>query len=120
MFKYKIILFISLTVILASGEGYCQEGILDKEIQGETKDLQINTIAGTVTYVDAESGVINVQTNMRQKVFHISVESNLYRNTLHIASIEIYQGDPVTIQYATSSSGKNIIIRLVDNKPNSI
>ena len=120
MFKYKTILFILLTVILASGKAYCQGGILDKVIQGETKDLQTSTITGTVIYVAKESGVISVQTDMGRKMFYISVETNMYRHTHHIASVEIYKGDPVTIQYTISSSGKNVIVKLVDNKPDSI
>jgi hypothetical protein len=119
MLKKKNIIFILLTVILASSEAYCQEGILDKVIQGETKDLQISTITGSITHVSTQSGVISVQTDMGQKVFYISVESNLYRHTHHIASIEIHKGDPVTIQYTISSSGKNIIIKLEDNKSDS-
>ena len=117
MFKYKIILFILLTLVLASGNTYCQGGILDKQIQGETKDLQISTVTGIVTYFDVEGGVIRVQTDMGEKVLYISVESNLYRGAHHIASLEISKGDPVIIQYTISSSGKNIILKLVDNKP---
>jgi hypothetical protein len=48
-------------------------------------------------------------------VFYIFSDSDLLRGTHYITSIEIGQGDPVTIQY-DSSSGKNNIIRLVDNK----
>ena len=117
MFKYKIIFFILLTLILASGNAYCQGGVLDKQIQGEIKDLQTRTIAGAVTYLDTEGGVIHLQTDRGEKVFYISVESNLYRAAHHIASIEISKGDPLIIQYATSSAGKNIILKLVDNKP---
>src|ERR1700690_2537423 len=95
--KYKIISFILLIVIFTSSEAYCQEGILDKEIQGKTKDLQTSIIAGTVMYVDGVSGVINLITDMGQKVFYITVESKLYRDTHHITSIEIYKDDPVTI-----------------------
>jgi hypothetical protein len=120
MFKYRIISFILLTVVLVSGKAYCQQGILDKEIQGETKDLQISTIAGKVTYVGPESNVIDVQTDKGQEMFFISPESMLYRHTHHIASLEIYKGDPVTIQYTISSSGKNIIIKLIDNRSHSI
>ena len=120
MFKYRIISFILLIVVLTSGEAYCQQGILDKEIQGETKDLQISTVAGKVTYVGPESNVIDVQTDKGQEMFYISPESMLYRHTHHIASLEIYKGDPVTIQYTVSSSGKNIIIKLIDNKSHSI
>jgi hypothetical protein len=49
-------------------------------------------------------------------VFYISLNSNLLRGTHHIALIEIEQGDPVTIQYDSSSTNKNNIICLVDNK----
>ena len=120
MFKYKIIFFILLTVVLASGEAYCQEAVVDKVIQGETKDLQTSTITGTVTDVDKGSGLINVQTDMGQKVFYVSLESNLFRHTHRISSVEISKGDPVTIQYTVSSSGKNIIIGLADNKPDGV
>jgi len=117
MFKYKIVLSILLTLILASGNVYCQGGILDKQVQGEIRDLQTRTIAGEVTYLDTEGGVIHLQTDRGEKIFYLSVESNLYRAAHHIASIEISKGDPLIIQYATSSSGKNIILKLVDNKP---
>ena len=49
-------------------------------------------------------------------VFYISIGSNLLQGTHRIASVEIEQGDPVTIRYDSSSPDKNNIIRLVDNK----
>jgi len=120
MFKYKIIFFILLTAVLASGKAYCQEGILDKEIQGKTQDLQISTVTGKVTYVGPANHVIDVQTDRGQEMFFISVESMLYQHNQHITSLEIYKGDPVTIQYTVSSSGKNVIIKLIDDKLHSI
>ena len=69
MLKKKNIIFILLTVILASSEAYCQEGILDKEIQGETKDLQISTITGVVTHVIRKVVLSSVRTDMGRKFF---------------------------------------------------
>ena len=106
MFKYKIIFFILLTAVLASGKAYC--------------DPQISTVTGKVTYVGPENNVIDVRTNKGKEMFFISVESMLYRRNQHITSLEIYKGDPVTIQYTVSSSGKNIVIKLIDDKSHSI
>ncbi len=50
-------------------------------------------------------------------VFYTSFDSELLRGTHRIVSVEIEKGDPVTIQYNSSSPDKNNIIRLVDNKP---
>jgi len=111
MLKYKVMALILLTAVFISGEAYCQE---------VSKDRQISTVTGTVTYVDVDSGVINLQTGSGKILFYISVESELYRFTHHIVSIEIFRGDPVVIQYITSPSGRNTVLRLVDKKPDSI
>jgi hypothetical protein len=105
MFKNKAIIFVLLIAILASGKAFCQQ-----EIEG----MQKITIAGKVTGIDEAGSVINVQTDSGQKIaLYISVESVLFRYAHH-------KGDPVIIQYASTSSGKNIIIRLEDTKPDSI
>jgi hypothetical protein len=70
--------------------------------------------------VGPENNVIDVQTDKGQEMFYISVESMLYRYNQHITSLEIYKDDPVTIQYTVSSSGKNVIIKLIDDKLHSI
>ncbi len=49
-------------------------------------------------------------------MFYISNNSGLFQGTHYITSVEIEQGDPVTIQYDSSSGDKNNIIRLVNNK----
>ena len=53
--------------------------------------------------------------NGKMMVFYITNNSNLLRETHLMASIEIEQGDPVIVQY-DSSSPKNNIISLMDNK----
>jgi hypothetical protein len=111
MSKNKVITFVLLTVILASGKAFCQQ---------EIKGKQVNTISGKITYVDTAGGVINVQTDSMKMALYISVESDLLRYAHHIASIEIEKGDPVIIQYATTSSGKNVVIRLEDNRPDPL
>ncbi len=49
-------------------------------------------------------------------MFYISNDSDLLQGTHRITSVEIEQGDPVTIQYVSASGDKNNVIRLVDNK----
>ncbi len=108
MFKYKLIAFILLSAVLASGKAYCQTEVLNP---------QIITVDGKVTKVDPEGGVIHVQTAEGNMLFHIHVEARLFRDTMPIASIDIERGDPVTIQYDSSSPDRNIIT-LVDHQPN--
>lgn len=107
MLKYKAIAFILLTAVFISAKAYCDEGINNK---------QIITVNGTVTKIDSEGSAISVQTDKWVMDFHIPVDAELLRGTHHMASIEIEQGDPVTIRYFISSSGKNDIISLVDHK----
>ena len=111
MFKNKVMVLVLLTAILISGKAFCQQ---------EIKDMQVKTIAGNVTYIDLAGSVINVQTNSGKMVFSISVESELLRYAHHIVSVEIGKGDSVMIQYATTSLGKNVIIKLEDSNPDPI
>jgi len=107
MFKYKRIIIVLLTMLFISVQAYCQQ---------QSKDPQIKTIAGTVTYVDVSGSIISVQTDKGTMVFNISVESELFRYAHHMASIEIEKGDPVIIQYKSALFGKNDIVKLVDEK----
>ncbi len=109
MSKFKVIALILLTAVFISARAYCQQ---------ITKDQVTSTVTGKVTYVDPETGVLNVQTELGNVVFYIAVESELFRVTKPMSSIEIAKDDPVIIKYI-SSSGKNKIISLVDNKPSS-
>jgi len=108
MFKSKIVAFIFVAAVFVSGQAYCQL---------ETQDQQVLTIAGTVTHVDAEGWVVNLQTDKGEMSFFLETESDLRRFDHHMASIEIEKGDPVTVQYVVSPTGQNNIIRLVDTKP---
>jgi len=107
MFKYKLAIFVLLTMFFTSVQAYCQQ---------QNKDLQVKTIAGTVTYVDVAGSIISVQTDKGTMVFNFSVESNLFRYAHHMASIEIEKGDPVIIQYKSVPFGKNDIVKLVDER----
>ncbi len=105
MFKLKAIALILLMAVLISGKAYCQQ---------TNKDLQTKTASGKVVKMDVEGGVIKVKIGYMTKVFYLSSESDLYMSTHHMSSLEIQEGDPVIIQYI-SSSGKNRVISLVDN-----
>jgi hypothetical protein len=48
--------------------------------------------------------------------FEISLDSELLQDTHVIVSVEIEEGDPVTVHYISTSPDKNTIIRFVDNK----
>ena len=105
-----MILILSV-VLFTTAKGYCQQG---------TQEQGINTIAGTVTYMDAEGAVVSVKTDKGTMDFNIPAESDLLRKNHHIVSIEIQKGDPVIVQYTTSPFGKNILTKLVDMKPDSV
>lgn len=109
MFKYKVITLILFTVILISGEAYCQQVV---------KDQQVRTTFGKVVKVDVEGGVINVKIGNEIIAFNLSPEAVLKMSTHHISSLEIAQGDLVTIQYVKSSDKYNII-SLVDHRSDS-
>ena len=105
MFKYVTANFLLIATILMSPQAYGQQAAAVS---------QLRTASGTVTSVDAEGWVVNVNTDNGKMIFFIEAESGLYRFTHHMASVEIAKGDQVTIQYIYSS-GKNSIIKLVDN-----
>jgi len=107
MFKYRVITFILLTVVFGAAKAHCLD---------EIKDQPARTVSGTVIYLDTAGDALSVKTDFGTMQFYLTVESVLYQSFHHIASIEILKGDPVTIQYASSSDGKNIITRLVDNR----
>jgi hypothetical protein len=111
MFKNRAVILILLIAVFISGKAFCQQ---------EIKNMQVKTIAGKITYIDLAGSVINVQTDNGKMALSISVESELLRYAHHIASVEIQVGDPVIIQYATTSLGKNVIIKLEDSKPDPI
>jgi len=110
MHKYKVFRFILLTAVLISSQAYGQQASSDKEIR---------TVSGNVLDVDPEGWVIDLQTGNGKMMFYIEAESGLYRFTHHMASVEIEKDDKLTIQYVYSS-GKNSIIKLVDNTPSKI
>ena len=107
MFKHRVISLLLLMAVFFSGQAYSQQ---------ETSDPQIRNISGKVTGVDAEGSTFNLQTDMGKMVFYIQAESNLYRFNHHMASIEIQKGDKLDVQYIYAS-GKNNVIKLVDDTP---
>lgn len=107
MFNYKVIAFILLSAILASSDAYSQQ---------QMNEQQKITIEGKVTYIDPETGVLRVQTDFGMKEFYISVETEMFHKTQPMTSIEIAKDDPIIIQYL-HTPGKNVITKLVDNKP---
>lgn len=110
MFKHKVTTFILLMAVLIYGKAYGQQ---------EIKGMSISTISGQVVSLDTASQVLTVKTDNGTMDFYVSIESDLFLGTHHIASIEITPKDPVTIQYATTASGKNVIIKLVDTNPDN-
>ena len=109
MLKFKVFTLILLASVLISHPAYCQQTIQNRQIQ---------SIAGTVVSIDAGSGVLVVQTDSGNVELYISVESNLFRDTEPMSSIEISKGDHITVQY-DNSSGKNIVTTLTDRKPDA-
>ena len=108
MLKYYVTALMLLMSIGASGQAFCQEAQIT---------WQPRTVSGKIIKIDAESGVISVKTSHGEVVFQIVSVSNLYLSTHHMSVIELEKGDPVMIVYATVS-GKNNVIRLVDNREN--
>jgi len=102
----KVFLLILAGAFVATSRGY-----------GQQLDNQVQTIAGTVTYVDVAAQVVGIKTKKGLMAFQIAAESDLLRFAHHITSIEIEKGDPVIIQYESLPFGKNDIIRLVDKNP---
>ena len=105
MFRSKVIAVFLLTTVFVSGAAY----------SSPQQNKQVKTITGTIAKMDVEGGVVDVDTDHGTMSFYISIESDLFRSSHHMSSIEIEQGDPVVIQYITAL-GQNNIITLVDNK----
>lgn len=107
MDKYKVVFSLLISVLMVT-TGYCQEKL---------ENHQTKTISGTVTETDYVGSTINVQTDQGQMAFFVPGNAKVVRETQDIGLMDIKQGRPVTIQYYTSSPGKNVIVSIVDNKP---
>lgn len=107
MSKFRIILPLLVTALMVTA-GYCQEKL---------ENHQTKTISGTVTETDYVGSTINVQTDEGQMAFFVPGDAKVVRETHDIGLMDIKQGRPVTIQYYTSSPGKNVVVSIVDNKP---
>ena len=94
-------------MLFASSNGYCQQVMNDQNLM---------VISGTVTKLDIESGIVNVQTDDGDMMFYFMPESELKMSTHLMSIIEFKEGDPVKISYLHHSS-KNEIISIVDNRP---
>ena len=112
MVKNKLIfsMLIAIAVVFISVHAYSQQGL---------KEDHIKVASGTVNRVDMEGDVIAVQTDQGLVVFHVNVESAMFRYAHHISILEIMPRDPVTVQY-DNSSGRNIIIKLIDHKEGKV
>ena len=108
MDKYKIILPLLISAFMVTA-GYCQKDL---------ENHHTSTISGVVTGTDFVGSTINVQTiDQQQMTFYVPTGADIVRETRDIGLMDIKQGHPVTIQYYTSSPGKNIVLSIVDNKP---
>ena len=105
MAKHKSIVLILLMLVIPLAKTYGQEVM---------KGQAVSAISGKVIKVDPEGNVIHVKTDKGIILFNMAVESDLFRGHHHIASIEIEQDDPVVIDFYNSSTGKNVIVKLVD------
>lgn len=107
MFKFKIILFILITVFIVPS-AYCQE---------KSENHVIKTIAGTVINVDAAGNIITIRTeDQQQMAFFVSEKVTITQQTHTIGLMDIEQSNPVIIQYYVSTSGKMTVVSIVDNK----
>jgi hypothetical protein len=108
MFKYKII-FPLLFVVFMATTGYGQ------------KDLEnhyTKTVSGQATGTDFVGNTISIMTtDQRPMTFYVPNGASITRETVDTGLMDIKQGHPVTIQYYTSSPGKDIVVSIVDNKP---
>lgn len=88
--------------------GYCQKDL---------ESHQTNTVSGTVTETDYVGSTVNIKTDNGPMAFYVPTGVNIVLETRDITLTDIKQGDPVTIQYYTSSLSKNVVLSIVDNKP---
>jgi hypothetical protein len=108
MYKFKIIFPLLVTVFMVTA-GYCQKDL---------ENHQIKTVAGMATGTDFVGSTIDIMTtDQRQMTFYVPSGANMTRGTQDIGLMDIKQGHSVTIQYYTSSPGKDIVVSIVDNKP---
>jgi len=106
MYKYKIILSLLMSAFIVTA-GYCQKDL---------ENHRTNTISGTVTEADFVGSTISVRTDQGQRVFSVPNGVTIVRDTHDIALMDIKEGHPVTIQYYTSSPGKDTVVSIVDNE----
>jgi len=105
MVKFNVFALILLTAIFMAGPAHCQQAL----------NHPVKIVTGYVDRMDAEGGIMEVRTHHGDMVFSISSETQIHRAAHHMSAIEIEKGDPVVIQYFTSS-GRNYIVNLVDNQ----
>lgn len=106
MFKYKVTVFILLTLVFMVSAAYCQE-------KAENRKIKVTT--GTVTMVDAVGNIIEVNTVDEQIAFSVPDDANITLGTAKIGLMDIEANDPVEIQYYSSSPGEYIAVSIVDN-----
>jgi len=85
--------------------------------QENLESYQKKIISGTVIETDFVGSTINVRTDQGQRVFSVPEGATIVRETHDIALMDIKAGHPVTIEYYTSSPGKDIVVSIVDNEP---
>ena len=108
MVKYKIIIFVLINALMLT-TGYCQKDL---------ENHQIKTVAGVATGTDFVGSTIDiVTTDQRQMTFYVPSGASMTRGTQDIGLMDVKQGHSVTVQYYTSSPGKDIVVSIVDNKP---
>jgi hypothetical protein len=106
MFKHKSILFLLLTIFIVA-PAYCQ-GISENHLR--------KIINGTVINVDAVGNVITIRTeDQKQMAFLVSDKASVTKETHDVGLMDIRKTDPVTMQYYTSSPGKNTVTSIIDN-----
>lgn len=115
MCKYKIVFSFLMTVLMASS-AYSQVN---------PKSVQTSTVTGVVQEIDTVGNTISILTGdplaggQQQMSFSVPGNTVIIRETQDIGLMDIKPGHPVTIQYDTSTPGKNTADNIVDNKPAS-
>jgi hypothetical protein len=108
MYKYKVILFLLMTTMTVTA-AYSQTN---------SGNHQTATVSGTVTKIDFVGNTISILTDDNHPMsFSVPGKAIILQDTQDIGLMDVKISHPVTIKYDVSSSGKQIVDSIIDNKP---
>ena len=109
MYQHKIVflLLISMAMTICA---YSQQSPQDPGMQ---------KVSGIVNSVDVQGGILNLNSDRGQMAFSVPDNAVITRETRPVKLGDVKQGDPVAIQYNTSSDAVYVVTSIIDSRPDN-